>query len=664
VLIGTDITIITIITMSAGKKSLFLVALLLFLVALAPRLPGLDLFLTTDEPHFIVAAGGDVLAALLQGNLHQTYWHFYPGVTLSWLNISGITGQYVFEMMSGTELPPLAEYAYGEVLSLLVAVRLPYVLLTAAFVPAMYLLARQLLPQRTALLGSLFVALDPFFLAHSRVAHGDAPTTVFMTCSALAFLVYLQRKHGQLPYLIASAVLGALAALTKTPGPFIALFIIGVTFFYYSPNYVPIRPLIIWGFVSLAVFILLWPAMWVDPFGTVRRMGVETFGKVEAGHLVYFFGQPTLDPGPWFYPYVIPFRMTPITLLGLPLCLFLYFKKIYRIKKEGQGLLWLFVITLLLFGTLSPKKQDRYLLPLFPFLDLLSAVGWIGLLGIVYDYAKSLGQFLTPGAAFLLLSFHAAPTITYYPYYLAYFNPLMGGPIRAAETTLMGWGEGMEQAAAYLNTRPNAEQLYVASTPSQTLLPYFVGIGENFYTNDVAFRADYVLLYLAQRQRLAPSPEIVRYFEAQEPEQIIFIQGLPYVQIYRHPRLILPDIPPTATPANIGLDETLRLAGYHAAWPRLTLYWHALAPLSADYTISIRARAADGRLLAQKDGWPVEGLLPTSQWQQGDYVVDTHTLELPLAAKEPPAHFELVVYNAATDTTLGPPITLPLSTAP
>src|SRR5262245_28985698 len=67
--------------------------------------------------------------------------------------------------------------------------------------------------------------------------------------------------------------------------------------------------IVVWGLISLAVFVLLWPAMWVDPLGTLQRMLSETFGKVEAGHLVYFSGEPTLDPGPWFYPYVIPFRL-------------------------------------------------------------------------------------------------------------------------------------------------------------------------------------------------------------------------------------------------------------------------------------------------------------------------------------------------------------------
>ncbi len=242
----------------------------------------------------------------------------------------------------------------------------------------------------------------------------------------------------------------------------------------------------------------------------------------------------------------------------------------------------------------------------------------------------------------------------------------MGGPTRAAKTTLMGWGEGMEQVAAYLNTKANAGSLYVASTPSQTLLPYFAGTGETFYTNDIAFRADYVVLYLAQMQRLAPSPEIVYYFEAQQPEKIITIQAVPYAKIYPGPKLILPDIPPQATPANIGLANTIRLAGYKISNsqskiqnPSLVLYWQALKPISVNYTISVRLRAAGGRLLAQQDNWPVAGLLPTSQWRQGDYVADLHTLEIPESDIAPINNFEIVVYNAETGETLGPPITLP-----
>ncbi len=673
-----------------------LIAGLLFGLALLPRLPGLGRFLTTDESYFIANAGGNVLSALLHGNFRGTYWHFYPGVTISWLTNAGLLSQYAVEKLLGQPLPALLDFVRSDVLTLLVAARLPFVLLSALGVALVYWLARRLFSEPVALLAALLLAFEPFFVAHSRVVHGDAPAAVFMTLSLLALLVFVQQPSASLPpargasfipcplqgghpssFLLLSAVSGGLAALTKAPGQFMAVFVLGLSLLLAALQIwregQPARPVLlrwlavvgIWGGASLATFVLLWPSMWVDPLGTLRQMLAETFGKVEAGHLVYFLGQPALDPGPWFYPLVIPLRLSPVVLVGVALSLLFFAPKLYSRSEiaapnEPQrglsplALLWVFVLSLLLFGTLSPKKQDRYLLPLFPALDLLAAVGWAGLINLAVASLPRRPVMRAVAAVGLVL-LHAIPVITYYPYYLAYFNPLLGGPRTAAQITLIGWGEGMEQVAAYLNTKPNADQLYVAATPSQTLLPYFKGSGENFYTNDIAFRADYVVLYIAQMQRLAPSPEIVRYFEAQPPEKEIEIAGLTYAKIYPNTRRILPDIPPTATPANIGLGDKIRLAGYTIGSQSLslTLYWHALAPLSTDYTVSVRAYAADGRRLAQQDQWPVDGLLPTSQWRQGDYVADTHLLEFAPADTPLVDRWEVVVYDAATGQTLG-----------
>lgn len=429
-----------------------LMAGLLFMIALMPRLPGLNRFLTSDENTNIFFAGSDVMVAFLRGDFRGTYWHFYPGVTMSWLDALGMGGQYLLERLMGKPVPPFTEYIYSPILSLVVANRLPYALLTAAAVALIYWLARQLLPERVALLGALFLAFDPFFLAHSRVAHGDAPVAVFMTLSALTFFIYLRRANEsangrmankgfsafRLPlsslYLAASAIFGSLAALTKAPGQFMPLFVVGMSilwvglgwwqrsrgnrlaslrreqegrgdFTHYTPRPIGLwlMVILIWGIISLVVFVLLWPAMWVAPLETIQRMWTETFVKVDEGHLVYFLGQPTLNPGPWFYPYVIPFRLTPITLLGALLSftwLILQLKSSLKtqIARTSLGhnsqftinfLLWLFVISLLLFGTLSPKKQDRYLLPLFPFLNLLAALGWTGLIDLIWQYICS-----------------------------------------------------------------------------------------------------------------------------------------------------------------------------------------------------------------------------------------------------------------------------------
>jgi hypothetical protein len=265
----------------------------------------------------------------------------------------------------------------------------------------------------------------------------------------------------------------------------------------------------------------------------------------------------------------------------------------------------------------------------------------------------------------LLLLIHAFPVVAAYPYYLAYFNPLMGGLPRAIESTLVGWGEGMEEAAAYLNQHSDADQMYVAAVPAQTFLPYFKGTGENFYTNDVALRADYVVLYVSQVQRLAPSPEIVSYFSAMEPEYTVHILGIPYAWIYPGPKLITSDVPPGATLTDVGFGDQLRLAGYQVSdlQPSVSsleimLYWHALAAMNTDYTVSVRVVGPDGTWLAQHDSWPADGLLPTSQWRQREYVRDMHLLALPPDVAPGDYGVQVVVYDAATGSALNEPLTV------
>ena len=282
----------------------------------------------------------------------------------------------------------------------------------------------------------------------------------------------------------------------------------------------------------------------------------------------------------------------------------------------------------------------------------------------------------------------------------------MGGLPRAVETTLVGWGEGMEQVADYLNQKSNAETLYVASTPSQTLLPYFKGSGENFYTNDVALRSDYVVIYRAQQQRLAPSPEIVREYLSREPEHVVEIHGVPYAWIYPNRPLIFSDVPADYTLTNIGFGEIMRLAGYQLSavsgqQPALSLtngsfvpsatlrtsirhspfavslVWHALPPIEQDrgpcypekvenviaticpridYTVSVRVIAPDGSVVAQHDSYPANGLLPTSQWRVDDYVQDRHNLTLPADAPPGEYRIEVVVYNVETGDVLAGPV--------
>jgi hypothetical protein len=51
--------------------------------------------------------------------------------------------------------------------------------------------------------------------------------------------------------------------------------------------------------------------------------------------------------------------------------------------------------------------------------------------------------------------------------------------------------------------------------------------------------------------------------------------------------------------------------------------------VDSDYTVFIHALDADGQLIAQFDGPPMNGLYPTDAWLPGQIVADTHAVRLP-----------------------------------
>ena len=61
----------------------------------------------------------------------------------------------------------------------------------------------------------------------------------------------------------------------------------------------------------------------------------------------------------------------------------------------------------------------------------------------------------------------------------------------------------------------------------------------------------------------------------------------------------------------------------------LVLYWQAGAPVAESYTVFTQLLAPDGRLVAQQDNLPLDGLAPTDMWEPGRVVRDPYRLALP-----------------------------------
>jgi 4-amino-4-deoxy-L-arabinose transferase-like glycosyltransferase len=131
----------------------------------------------------------------------------------------------------------------------------------------------------------------------------------------------------------------------------------------------------------------------------------------------------------------------------------------------------------LLFGailTIGAKKFDRYLLPVFPPLSLLSGMGWAALCFLIQEkFSKTFARFALPVLFLVIAGGQIYAAIKTFPYYLTYYNPVAGGSQRAPQAMLIGWGEGLDQAGRYLSQKPNSRRLRVLSWFPNGSLSYF-----------------------------------------------------------------------------------------------------------------------------------------------------------------------------------------------
>jgi len=628
-------------------------AALLFVTALAVRLPYLGEFMTIDEIKWVEGAG-QFLLALRSGNLAGTYWHFFPGITTTWFQ-AGILWLQWLVAGDSANLDTFVTTQITNLHQTIGAMRLSQVLMTALLLPGLYLLARPLLGNSVALLGGFLLALDPFFTAHSRIVNGDSATAGLMLASMLAF-VWLFKGSGQKMAALSGA-LGGLALLTKVPAPMLIPWIgllAGAGYFVKRDLWFWTKALLGWGLSAAAVFVLLWPAMWVGPITTLLQMYHETFavGEVGSGHDAFFMAQVSDDPGRFFYPVAVAFRLTPITTVGLGLALVWLLagraKNKTALRPLGWGLL-AYVLFVILAANVSPKKLDRYVMAVFPALDLLAALGLWGAWRWVAPN-DSPRRRVGGVAALLVILGQAAFTVTGYPYLLTQYNPLLGGTAAAVNTVPVGWGEGLEQAAAYLNRQPNAGSAAVSSWYSDLFNLYSVGRRASFSDDGRGqLSADYVVFYVNQIQRQKPYPALIDYFRAQPPVFVVNTtptspNGLGWVEVYKAPAAQSASGPPE-------VEGIAQLLAYKVAGPRVvaqtsgqsldlhqlqvTLFLRVLGPLPPDTTFGLAlAEPSTGQHWA--DWQPAE---MKGNWTPGSLVEWPGQLSLP--PDLPPGDYKL-----------------------
>jgi hypothetical protein len=165
--------------------------------------------------------------------------------------------------------------------------------------------------------------------------------------------------------------------------------------------------------------------------------------------------------------------------------------------------------------SLFPKKFDRYVEPAFPALDILAAAGLLGLIDILAAVAGQRGRRdrIAGAAAGALAVLALGNAAWWHPYAILAFNQALGGTPAGARTFAVGWGEGLEQVADWLNQQPDITGVRTIALRVTSLRPFMrSGAQADFPKEDqLRDRTGYAVVYLPQVQAGPPDGAFTQF---------------------------------------------------------------------------------------------------------------------------------------------------------
>ena len=551
-------------------------ALCLFAIASFPRLLSLSAHWSSDEVRWL-RRSSDFMSAITQREFSKTLIAYHPGVTTMW-----IAGLRTFFTEPRINVENLASARSFLGVAVWIGLSLACILLYRLF--GFWI----------SIVSFASLAYSPFFLAQARRVHTDAIAAVFILLTVLLFLLYC-KTYEKYNYLIFSGITFGLACLSKSYSLILLVWFPICLFLFWNqrhkkveltksiPNFLCLLS------CGLLTVLILWPIFWTPAFGLfgicllgpiiflVRAVkkrnhptvpilcmflglvvvcvcAIQTTWSVldkvnwavttphEVEH--FFLGKVVYDPGWLFYPFVLTIKSTPLMIpLALIGCILLWKQRKHSDEIAHQFRMVLALVAGIMLFTVclsaTSKKFSRYLLPAFPMLEILAAIGLVQ--GFKWVYAALCSRFQTLEvplyknallvvACLAFFFIQTLPVLALHPYYGTYYN-LCWKVTDITKIITVGEASGLDLAAKYLNEKPNAQELVVQVSPLAT---EFV----SHYFRGHVYRAD-------RQTNLSPDYEIVYIRDSQigrvpetgtlngELESIITLNGIDHVWIYR-----------------------------------------------------------------------------------------------------------------------------------
>ncbi|NDJ51665.1 MAG: phospholipid carrier-dependent glycosyltransferase [Chloroflexi bacterium] len=494
-------------------------------------------------------------AAVHEQDWQHTYQQYHPGVTTM---LFGGTPVYLNRLGANIGVnwlspAPLSQNGV-EVLTTTLGQAIGLTLVYGLIM----LSVRALTNWPTALTAGGFLIFSPMMLANGRSVHVDITMTVFMLLSAILILLYQRDKKWLV--LVLSGLAGGLALLSKSPSVFLIPYVGLVLLVDVGANSISeVRdkriglldllrrglrgiglPLVIWMISAASVF-LLWPVMWIQPEFVLQEIVTAAAERQGAPHYnpYFYMGQVLFDRPPiHHYPVVMLFNMSFVTTIFAGAGLVLFGRRATRDQQIiGQSTYWLMVAYVVFFViqmTLSAKTFPRYVLPAHGMIEIMAALGAIGLGNQIHlRFASGQAVF---GAGAVLLQF--ALLLTYAPGYGVHHNHLLGGTRVANKVMLVqDQGEGLDEMMRHIyRIEPNLTETRVGvqhGLHGAARRYGAVGFTDQLAEADI----DYVIFYSETTKRQHRTEKWqTRYNDlvgSARPVAVYLVEGAPLTVLYR-----------------------------------------------------------------------------------------------------------------------------------
>lgn len=382
-------------------------------------------------------------------NFDRLYVSIQPGVLTIYSNIAGFKSLYLLKDKLG--LIPQTGKDFELLLNTFQ--KLPKVMLILAFLLLIVNKLAKLTNTRFAVLFGILLALEPLVVGHSRVIQTDALPMFIALLTLLALYDHRINKDTKYSFILIG-FLSALCVLEKSLYFTLCIVIVGelgLKILKAAEKRTYLAELVTYSAVFLSTLVILFPAFWGNFSFTLYRLTIgsfvfgiqgldtETFSYAKTQHIQDFF---------YYFRFILN-KISAEVWVGVVLLA-------VSIRKVRQSTNWnhipLIAFPLLSFCVLllAEKKLGRYTLLVFPYLILISAIGY-------YKFFEKRILLISV----ILVSMRLIQLSFLFPDFLMYKNPLSFDS--SFNNGAEAWGSGGKKLGDYMTATYGADKVVYAS---------------------------------------------------------------------------------------------------------------------------------------------------------------------------------------------------------